>query len=85
MYDMLSNHTHPTLYTVEHRRRFIPDGEQHRTVLEVQETEVESLVRLTVQLTRLTFSVVCQYGGWPFDREKELERQIDEVMPGLFK
>ena len=87
MYGLLSNLTHPTLYTVREMRIWTKDEKTGHAVASVRVTieSVEKDVRAALAAFSNALSYVTGYFGWPDTALKALESKIDAVIPDFFR
>lgn len=86
MYGLLSNLTHPTLYTVREMRAWTKDPTTGHSVANVTVTidSVENDVRAALAAFYNALNYVTSYFGWPETAVKTLEAKIEAVIPDFF-
>lgn len=86
MYGLLSNLTHPTLYTVREMRVWTKDEKTGHNVANVRVTieSVEKDVRAALAAFYNALSYVTSYFGWPETALRKLEAKIEAVIPDFF-
>jgi len=86
MYGLLSNLTHPTLYTVREMRVWTKDERTGHFVANVTVTieSVENDVRAALAAFYNALNYVTSYFGWPETALRKLEAKIEAVIPDFF-
>ncbi|QEP06477.1 MULTISPECIES: hypothetical protein [unclassified Glutamicibacter] len=86
MYGLLSNLTHPTLYTVREMRVWTKDKKTGHNVANVRVTieSVEKDVRAALATFYNAMSYVTSYYGWPETALRTLESKIEAVILDFF-
>lgn len=86
IYGLLSNLTHPTLYTVREMRVWTKDEKTGRNVANVCVTieSVEKDVRLALAAFYNAMNYVTGYYGWPETALRTLESKIEAVILDFF-
>lgn len=86
MYGLLSNLTHPTLYTVREMRIWTKDENTGHHVANIQVTieSIEKDVRAALAAFYNALSYVTGYYGWPDTALETLADQIATVIPDFF-
>lgn len=86
MYGLLSNLTHPTLYTVRQMRVWRKDEETGYNVADVRVTieSAEKDVRAALAAFHNALTYVTSYYGWPETAIKTLQSKIEAVIPDFF-
>lgn len=86
MYGLLSNLTHPTLYTVREMRVWGKDETGHNVAnVSVAIDSVEKDVRAALAAFYNALSYVTSYYGWPETALRTLESKIEAVIPDFFR
>ena len=86
LYGLLSNLTHPTLYTVREMRVWSKDEKTGHNVANIRVTieSVEKDVRAALAAFYNALSYVTSYYGWPESSLRSLEGKIEAVIPDFF-
>lgn len=86
LYGLLSNLTHPTLYTVRETRVWTKDEKTGDNVANVRVTieSVEKEVRTALAAFYNAMTYVTSYYGWPETALRTLESKIEAVIPDFF-
>ena len=86
LYGLLSNLTHPTLYTVREMRVRAKDEKTGRAVANVRVTieSVEKDVRAALAAFYNAMTYVASYYGWTETALRTLESKIEAVIPDFF-
>ncbi|GAA3406087.1 hypothetical protein [Pseudarthrobacter polychromogenes] len=86
LYGLLSNLTHPTLYTVREMRVWTKDEKKGDHVANVSVTieSVEKDVRAALAAFYNAMTYVTSYYGWPETALRTLESKIEAVIPDFF-
>ncbi|WP_207767592.1 hypothetical protein [Arthrobacter glacialis] len=86
IYGLLSNLTHPTLYTVREMRGWTKDEKTGRNVANVYVTieSVEKDVRAALAAFYNAMNYVTGYYGWPETALRTLESKIEAVILDFF-
>ena len=86
MYGLLSNLTHPTLYTVREMRVWTNDPSTGHPVADVIVTieSVEKDVRAALAAFYNALNYVTSYFGWPRTAVIALEAKIEAIIPDFF-
>ncbi|MDN2495952.1 hypothetical protein FHY52_04465 [Nocardia nova] len=84
LYTVLSNGTHPTLYTLRSKRRPVPreDG-LYDTLLTVDIAYLKRLTELAVAALYIALATVHDYLGHEFDPDARFADSIDAALPGM--
>ena len=86
MYGLLSNLTHPTLYTVREMRVWTKDETGHNVAnVRVTIESVEKDVRTALAVFYNALSYVTSYYGWPETALRTLEGEIEAVIPDFYR
>jgi hypothetical protein len=84
VYDFLSNHVHPTIYTTRELFRPAVAADGSKTAELSLDPEYHSkLARLTIAPFHFALAHVLAYHGWPDDHLKLLEEDIEVALPGM--
>jgi hypothetical protein len=84
VYDFLSNHVHPTVYTTRELFRLAVAADGNRTAQPSLDPQYHSkLARLTIAPFHFALAHVLAYHGWPDDHLKLLGEDIEVALPAM--
>jgi hypothetical protein len=82
IYGLLSNFTHPTLYTITRLSSVVQDGDELKPTLHLTVEDHDRRAQLAVTAFYTAFDATIQYYGWPHDGADALAERINVTLPG---
>jgi hypothetical protein len=82
IYGLLSNFSHPTLYTLSRLWGTVREGDEFKIRFQFTLEDHEQRARLAVTSFYTAFGAAVQYHGWPGEVRDTLVSHIDRLLPG---